>query len=95
MCRDRKVELVYASELADAEARSEAARAEAAVLRALLSKLVGTKPREGQWEKSWRSFQDEARELLAKQASGQAAVAAPTNATGAGAPVAGDAVRAR
>lgn len=66
VCRDRKVELVYASELADAEERLVQARLESAALRALVLKLAGTKPREGQWEKSWRSMQEQARDLLAK-----------------------------
>jgi len=66
VCRDRKVELVYASELAGAEERLVQARLESAALRALVLKLAGTKPREGQWEKSWRSMQEQARDLLAK-----------------------------
>ena len=68
VCRDRKVELVYASELADAEGRLARARDEISALRAFLLKLAGTKPRDGQWEKSWRSFQDEAKALLTKHA---------------------------
>ncbi|MBE7524331.1 MAG: hypothetical protein HS109_18365 [Burkholderiales bacterium] len=95
VCRDRKVELVYASELAEAEARTEAARAETAALRALLLKIASTKPRDGQWEKSWRSFQDEARALLARQANEPAAVVAATGGVSAGAPAGGDAIRAR
>ena len=77
VCRDRKVELVYASELVDAEGRLSRARDEIAALRALLVKLAGTKPRDGQWEKSWRSFQDEAKALLARHPDeGAVAVAA-------------------
>ncbi len=76
VCRDRKVELVYASELAEAEGRLAGARDELAALRAFALKLAGTRPRDGQWEKSLRSFQDEARALLAKRADGGAALGA-------------------
>lgn len=74
VCRDRKVELVYASELADAEGRLDRARDELAALRALVLKLAGTKPRDGQWERSWRSLQDEAKALLAQHAGDAASV---------------------
>lgn len=66
VCRDRKVELVYASELAEAEGRLEAARDDIAALRAFLLKLAGTRPRDGQWERSWRWLQDEAATVLAR-----------------------------
>lgn len=66
VCRDRKVELVYASELADAESRLAEARAEAAALHALLRLLAGTTPRDGQWETSYRSMQERAKALLAQ-----------------------------
>ena len=81
VCRDRKVELVYASELAGAEERLVQARLESAALRALVLKLAGTKPREGQWEKSWRSMQEQARDLLAKHPDA-ATVAAAASASG-------------
>ena len=66
VCRDRKVELVYASELADAEGRLAEARVEAAALHALLRQLAGTTPRDGQWETSYRSMQERAKALLAQ-----------------------------
>ena len=86
VCRDRKVELVYASELADAEGRLSRARDEIAALRALLVKLAGTKPRDGQWERSWRSLQDGARDLLAKHADVGAPPASPEPARAADVP---------
>lgn len=73
VCRDRKVELVYASELAEAEGKLDAARGEVAELRAFLLKLAGTRPRDGQWERSWRWLQDEAAALLARHGGETAA----------------------
>lgn len=67
------MELVYASELAQSEDRLGAARAEIAALRAFVLKLTGTKPRDGQWERSWHWLQDEARDVLAKHGEGPAA----------------------
>jgi hypothetical protein len=75
VCRDRKVELVYASELAEADDRIAHAHSEIAALRALLRQFAGTNPRDGQWEASYRSMQDRARELLARHPG--AKVAAP------------------
>lgn len=86
MCRDRKVELVYASELAEAEGRSEALRGEVVALRAFVQKLASTKPRDGQWERSWRSLQDGARDLLAKHADVGAPPASPESARAADVP---------
>jgi hypothetical protein len=67
------VELVYASELAEAEGKLDAARGEVAELRAFLLKLAGTRPRDGQWERSWRWLQDEAAALLARHGGETAA----------------------
>lgn len=67
------MELVYASELVQAESRLDAAHAEIAALRAFVLKLAGTKPREGQWERSWHWLQDEARDVLAKHGGGPSA----------------------
>jgi len=66
VCRDRKVELVYASELADAEDRVAGLRLLAEEQHALLRQLAGTTPRDGQWEKSYRSMQQRAKALLAR-----------------------------
>lgn len=74
VCRDRKVELVHASELADAETRLAQAHAEAAALRTLVAQLAGTKPRDGQWEQSYRSMQERAKALLAMHAGAAAVV---------------------
>lgn len=77
VCRDRKVELVYASELAEADARLARERGRADAMRALVQKLAATRPRDGMWERSWRSIQDEARALLARDGGTGAPPSAP------------------
>jgi hypothetical protein len=66
VCEDRKVELVYAfdHEQALARARLEC-RQEADALRALVRLFARTTPREGEWERSYRALQSEARRVLA------------------------------
>ena len=51
ICEDRPVELVYAWQLEEALA--------------LLRQLAWSKPREGEWERSFRDLQARARKLLA------------------------------
>lgn len=57
VCRDRKVELVDARELADARAQVDA-------LRTLVRRLALVTPRDGAWEKGYRAMQRDARALL-------------------------------
>lgn len=57
ICQDRKVELVLASDYAQAAAHI-------ASLEALLSRIAYTTPRPGQWEGAWRALQADARELV-------------------------------
>lgn len=57
VCQDRIAELVDVSELRKAEARIES-------MRALLAWVVHTTPRDGEWERTYRAFQDKARALL-------------------------------
>ena len=72
VCQDRKAELVYASEYEamleraeTAEAKAAVARADAARLQALVRRLAWTTPRAGEWERSYRELQAEARRALA------------------------------
>jgi hypothetical protein len=65
ICQDRKVELVYASELAASNALCGQARARAEALLALVRRIALTTPRDGAWERSYRALQDDARRLLA------------------------------
>ena len=50
ICQDRAVELVYAWELEQALA--------------LIRQLAWSRPREGEWERSYRQLQERARKLL-------------------------------
>jgi hypothetical protein len=59
VCTDRKVEMVYAADHADALLRIEA-------LEELLAKLAHVTPRDGQWEATYRVLQAEARKALAE-----------------------------
>ena len=57
VCQDRKVEMVYAVDHADALLRIEA-------LEEFVHKLAHVTPREGQWESTYRALQAEARTVL-------------------------------
>lgn len=76
ICQDRKVEFVYAFEHEDALAQLALARAQVSALLALVRRLAWTKPREREWEHSYRALQEQARELLATLQMGPAAVGA-------------------
>ncbi len=65
VCQDRTVELVYAQEYEDALAQAQLVRRHARALEGLVRRLAGTTPRDGRWEDSYRSLQNEARRLLA------------------------------
>lgn len=58
VCQDRRVEFVYASEHAHVVAQLES-------MTALVRQLAWTHPRDGEWEKSFRAFQERARRVLA------------------------------
>ena len=57
VCTDRKVEMVYAAEHADALLRIEA-------LEEALSRITQVTPRAGEWEAGYRAMQREARKAL-------------------------------
>jgi len=65
ICEDRKVEFVYAVEHDDALAQLDLARAQVIGLSAVVRRLASTKPREHEWEHSYRALQQQARTLLA------------------------------
>jgi len=68
ICRDRKVELVDATELDRANARiaelEHRANARIAELERLLQVLAHTTPHADAWERSWRELQVRARAVL-------------------------------
>lgn len=82
VCQDRKVEFVYASEHEEALARATRADHRARTLEALVRRLARTRPRDGEWERSYRALQDQARSLLAALASDAASLDPPVAATG-------------
>lgn len=61
ICRDEKVEMVPALEH-DAELAAANERAQA--LAQLLSKIAHTTPRAGEWERTYRALQKEAKDAL-------------------------------
>ena len=74
VCEYRRAELVYAFEYQQVVAQAEAALRRANVLEALVRKLARTTPRKGEWERSYRALQDQARramEVSASQAEGR------------------------
>lgn len=77
VCQDRKVEFVYASEYKEALAQAALARQRAKTLEALVRRMAWTLPRDGEWERSYRVLQDQARSLLAALASTAAGLDKP------------------
>lgn len=65
VCQDRKVEFVYAFEHEEILAQLKFARRQAATLETLVRKLARTMPHEGEWQRSYLVFQNQAREALA------------------------------
>lgn len=70
VCQDRKVEFVYASEHEEVLARAR-------TLEALARRLAWTMPRDGEWERSYRALQNQARSLLAVLANDAAGLDHP------------------
>jgi len=59
VCQDRKVEMVYAWDHAQALLRVEA-------LEEIVRRIASVTPREGQWESTYRALQADARRTLAE-----------------------------
>ena len=68
-CQDRKVEFAYASEYEEALAQTALARQHVKALEALVRRLAWTTPHDGEWERSYRILQEQARRSLAVLAS--------------------------
>lgn len=64
VCQDRKVELVYAAEYEAAMALAEQAGARAAALEDVVRRIALTTPRNGEWERTWRALQEQARRAM-------------------------------
>jgi hypothetical protein len=64
VCQDRKVTLVPADAYDAALARLGDAEARLAALESLARRMALSTPRNGEWEKSYRALQDEARRAM-------------------------------
>lgn len=64
VCRDRKVEFVYAFEHEETLAQLGLARRQAEAFGALVRQLAFTIPHEGEWERSYRALQNQAKRAL-------------------------------
>jgi hypothetical protein len=66
VCQDRRVEFVYAAEHAETEAELEATKRERDGLLALVRRLALSRPRDGEWQRSYRALQDQARGVIGR-----------------------------
>jgi hypothetical protein len=64
LCQDRKVEFVYANVYDETVSQAELMRLKAEALETLVRRLAHTIPRNGAWERSYRTFQSEAKRIL-------------------------------
>ena len=65
VCEYRKTELVYADEYERISVQADNAQQRANALEALVRQLASATPRNGEWERSYRSLQERARRVLA------------------------------
>lgn len=70
VCEYRRADFVYAFEHDQVVAQAVEARRRADVLEALVRRLASTTPRTGEWERSYRTLQDQARRALAALGKG-------------------------
>jgi hypothetical protein len=64
VCEDRKVSFVYASDHATVIGRVLGAEERIAVLESLARRMALSTRRDGEWERGYRSLQEEARRVL-------------------------------
>jgi hypothetical protein len=64
VCQDRPVELVNAVDYEAAMALAEQSGARAAALEEVVRRIALTTPRNGEWERTWRALQVQARRAL-------------------------------
>ncbi len=70
VCKDRRVDFVYAAEHDEALAQLAHAHARAEALAAVVRALAYTTPRAGEWERAYRALQGRARRALETRAAG-------------------------
>ncbi len=76
VCRDRKVLLVTLGEHQQALDEVQRVYGQLEQLEGLVARIARTTPREGQFESSWRAYQEQAQALLARLEAANAAAAA-------------------
>lgn len=76
VCEDRKVEFVYAAEHEQALAQLKDVRGQIKGLETIVRALATITPREGEWERSYRALQGQARKFLAELSTATAKTAA-------------------
>jgi hypothetical protein len=86
VCRDRKVMLVPLREHQQALDEVQRVYGHLEQLQGMLARIVRTTPRAGQFESSWRAYQEQARELLAVLEASDAGAAAAAPAAAPSAP---------
>ena len=82
VCQDRKVQFVYAFEHEEVLAQARRVQQRSDVLEALVRRLVCTTPRNGEWERSYRTMQNQARRAVAALANGAPDFGAPAATKG-------------
>ena len=65
ICQDRPVELVNAADYRAAMALAQQERARGAALEEVVRRIALTFPKDGEWERTWRTLQVQAKEALA------------------------------
>jgi len=76
ICQDRPVRLVNAMD-------HEAALVRLAALERIVSRIAHTRPRNGEWERTWLALQDQAKQVLRDQSAGAQRAANMASATSA------------
>ena len=66
ICRDVRVEFVYAADYEAALARVDATQEHLATLEGIVRQLATITPRDGEWERSYRALQERARTAFAR-----------------------------
>jgi hypothetical protein len=69
VCRDRRVEFVYATDHKELLAQLRATQRHARAASAVLRRLASTKPHDHEWERSYRAIQEQARGVLTAMCS--------------------------
>jgi hypothetical protein len=70
ICQDRKVQFVYAYEYEEVVAQARRAQQRAEALEAVVRQLAFTAPRNGEWERSYKALQTQARRALSAPPGG-------------------------